>query len=136
MRKNFQHNWWRNDLCIIFWKIVVYIWNIQGTIRDNEHICPLTLYIFFSNLNRRLYKLVTDTWIPNHKLKYIYIQRNETQTNKYNTSEQSQSKNIILHTHIYTWQTLYLKKTSAEVDSCKLLVLNVVVCSKYVRKKK
>ena len=31
--------------------------------------------------------------------------------------------------------TFYFKQSSAEVDSCKLLVLNVVVCSKYVKKK-
>jgi hypothetical protein len=24
---------------------VVFIWNIQGKIRENEHICPLTVYI-------------------------------------------------------------------------------------------
>jgi hypothetical protein len=46
----------------------------------------------------------------------------------------SPNRKILLHTHIYTWQTFYLNKTSAEVDSCKLLVLNVVVCSKYVEK--
>jgi hypothetical protein len=38
-----------------------------------------TYSILFLNLNRRFYKLVTVTSNPNHQLKYIYIQRNETQ---------------------------------------------------------
>ena len=73
---------------------MVFIWNIQGKIRENEHICPLTVYIK-KKLNRRFYKLVTVTWNPNHKLKYNYIQWNETEPKKkppqkYNRSEQSQ----------------------------------------------
>jgi hypothetical protein len=52
---------------------------------------------------------------------FIYNEKKKKKNNKYNTSEQSQSKNTLAH-------------TSAEVDSCKLLMLNVVVCSKYVKK--
>jgi hypothetical protein len=37
------------------------------------------------------------------------------------------------HTYIHD-KHFILEKTSAEVDSCKLLVLNVVVCSKYAKK--
>ena len=35
---------------------------------------------------------------------------------------------------IYVNMNILFLKTSAEVDSCKLLVLNVVVWSKYVKK--
>jgi hypothetical protein len=43
---------------------VDFIWNIQGKIRENEHICPLTVYIK-KKLSQCFYKLVTVTWNPN-----------------------------------------------------------------------
>jgi hypothetical protein len=68
---------------------------------------------------------------------YLYTTKWNTKKTTTNTTRpNSPNRKILLHTHIYTWQTFYLKKTSAEVDPCKLLVLNVAVCSKYVKQNK
>jgi hypothetical protein len=63
---------------------------------------------------------------------------------KWNTKKKQQIQHVrtvpiekysSTHTYIHD-KHFILNKISAEVDSCKLLVLNVVVCSKYVEKNK